>query len=79
MVGRRWGKNWSQELGFRIQVTSSRARGMLNYQLNCLPPTAYCLRRAAGPESGTCATFPYCLLRVVGPNKSCRWPRRGVK
>jgi hypothetical protein len=28
----------------------------------CFPPTAYCLSRAAGPESGTCATRAYCLL-----------------
>ncbi len=42
MIGRRRGKNRSQDSGFRIQVTSIRARGMLNYELNCLPPPAYC-------------------------------------
>ena len=28
----RWGKNRSQDSGFRIQVTSTRAREMLNYE-----------------------------------------------
>jgi hypothetical protein len=32
-VGGRWGRNRSQDSGFRIQVTSIRAGAMLNYEL----------------------------------------------
>jgi hypothetical protein len=31
-VDGRWGKNRRQDSGLRIQVTSTRARGMLNYE-----------------------------------------------